>query len=50
MKKERLDAQKNVDTAILNNIKGNKNEPLLKRYLAARFTLGNNEKPHEMAF
>ena len=47
--KERVEAQKAVDTAILKNIKDSK-EPLLKKYLGARFTLGNNEKPHELKF
>ncbi len=47
--KERVEAQKAVDAAILKNIKESK-EPLLRKYLGARFTLGNNEKPHVMKF
>ena len=47
--KERVEAQKAVDAAILKNIKDSK-EPLLRKYLGARFTLGNNEKPHVMKF
>jgi large subunit ribosomal protein L6e len=47
--KGRVEAQKSVDAAILKNIKESK-EPLLRKYLGARFTLGNNEKPHEMKF
>lgn len=47
--KERLDAQKAIDGAILKNLKESK-EPLLRKYLNARFSLGNNEKPHEMKF
>ena len=47
--KVRVEAQKGVDAAILKNIKESK-EPLLRKYLGARFTLGNNEKPHEMKF
>jgi large subunit ribosomal protein L6e len=47
--KERLEAQKAVDAAILKNIKDSK-EPLIAKYLGARFTLSNNDKPHEMKF
>jgi large subunit ribosomal protein L6e len=47
--KERLESQKAVDAAIVKNIKESK-EPLLRKYLGARFTLGNNDKPHEMKF
>jgi large subunit ribosomal protein L6e len=47
--KERVESQKAVDAAILKNIKDSK-EPLLKKYLGARFTLSNNDKPHEMKF
>ena len=47
--KGRKDAQKAVDDAILKNIKDSK-EPLLRKYLGARFTLGNNDKPHELKF
>lgn len=47
--KGRVEAQKSVDAAILKNIKESK-EPILRKYLGARFTLGNNEKPHEMKF
>lgn len=45
-----MDAQKSVDAAILKNIKETKDEPLLRKYLGARFTLGNNDKPHAMKF
>lgn len=44
-----MEAQKAVDGAILKNIKESK-EPLLKKYLNARFSLNNNDKPHEMQF
>ena len=47
--KERLESQKAVDAAILKNIKDAK-EPLLAKYLGARFTLSNNDKPHELKF
>ena len=47
--KERLDAQKAVDAALTSNIKASK-EPLLRKYLGARFSLANNDKPHEMHF
>ena len=47
--KERLESQKAVDGAILKNIKDSK-EPLLSKYLGARFTLTNNDKPHELHF
>lgn len=47
--KERLDAQKSVDGAILKNIKESK-EPLLKKYLNARFSLTANDKVHQMRF
>jgi hypothetical protein len=47
--KDRLDAQKSVDAGILKNIKESK-EPLLKKYLNARFSIGNNDKPHAMHF
>jgi hypothetical protein len=33
----------------LKNIKESK-EPLLAKYLGARFTLTNNDKPHELHF
>jgi hypothetical protein len=33
----------------LKNIKDSK-EPLLRKYLGARFSLTNNDKPHEMHF
>jgi hypothetical protein len=47
--KERLESQKTVDAAILKNIKDSK-EPLLRKYLNARFSLGNNDKPHTLRF
>ena len=38
--------QKEVDSAILKNIK----EPMVKKYLNARFSLTKNDAPHEMKF
>jgi large subunit ribosomal protein L6e len=46
---ERKNTQKGVDAAILKNIKDSK-EPLLRKYLGARFTLANNDKAHELHF
>ena len=45
----RKTTQKNVDKAILDNIKASK-EPLLRKYLGARFSLANNDKAHELRF
>ena len=50
MTKERKDAQKSVDDAILKNIKDTKAEPLIRKYLNARFSLGNNDRIHDMKF
>lgn len=47
---ERVATQKAVDAAILANIKADKKNPLLKKYLHARFSLSKNEKPHTMKF
>jgi len=47
--KERIDLQKAVDTAVLNNIKATK-DAMLKKYLNSRFSLTNGQKPHEMKF
>jgi large subunit ribosomal protein L6e len=47
--KERLEAQKAVDGAILKNIKDSK-DTILRKYLGARFSLGNNDKVHELHF
>ena len=45
----RKTTQTNVDKAILDNIKASK-EPLLRKYLGARFSLANNDKAHELRF
>ena len=47
---ERVATQKAVDAAILANIKADKKNPLLKKYLHARFSLSKNDKPHAMKF
>lgn len=39
--------QKSVDEALLPEIEG---VPLLKEYLAAKFTLRSGQKPHELKF
>jgi hypothetical protein len=44
-----LDLQKAIDGALLKNIKASK-EALLKKYLAARFSLTNNDKVHTLKF
>ena len=43
----RKDLQKKVDEALLSSIES---VPLLKEYLAAKFTLRSGQKPHEMKF
>ena len=47
---ERVAHQKSVDSAIIANIKADKKNPLLKKYLHARFSLSKNDKPHAMKF
>lgn len=47
VKAERVEDQKNVDKALLANIK---KTPLLKQYLAASFSLKNGDKPHLLNF
>ena len=46
---ERVALQKSVDAAIMKNLKADKT-PLMKQYLAARFSLAKNDKPHAMKF
>ena len=46
---ERASLQKSVDAALIKNIKDTKN-PLLGKYIAARFSLTKNDKPHAMRF
>jgi large subunit ribosomal protein L6e len=45
----RLALQKSVDGALIKNIKDSKN-PILSKYLSARFSLTKNDKPHAMRF
>ena len=47
---ERVATQKAVDGAILANIKADKKNPLVKKYLSARFSLTKNDRPHSMKF
>ena len=44
---DRKNAQKSVDTAITASLKTN---PLLRKYLSARFTLTKHSRPHAMKF
>jgi large subunit ribosomal protein L6e len=46
---ERTVLQKAVDAALMKNIKDAKN-PILNKYLGARFSLTKNDKPHAMRF
>jgi hypothetical protein len=46
-KEEKFKMQEEVDSELLDNIKGVKN---LKRYLGARFSLTNRSRPHLMSF
>ena len=46
---ERAALQKVVDAALIKNIKDDKN-PIMQKYLAARFSLTKNDKPHAMKF
>lgn len=43
---KKKEMQKKVDTALLAAIK----DPLLKKFLKAKFALSNGDKPHEMKF
>ncbi|ODV97958.1 hypothetical protein PACTADRAFT_47787 [Pachysolen tannophilus NRRL Y-2460] len=47
IKAERIQDQKNVDKALINEIK---KTPLLKQYLASSFSLKHGDKPHLMKF
>ncbi|KAG0661442.1 60S ribosomal protein L6A [Maudiozyma exigua] len=47
VKSERIEDQKNVDKALLSEIK---KTPLLKQYLASSFYLKNGDKPHMLKF
>jgi hypothetical protein len=47
---ERREAQRTVDTAVLNVIKANADSRLLRRYLKSRFQLWNGVLPHKMKF
>merc|ERR1712166_1683615 len=42
-------AAKAVDAALIKNIKDKKN-PMLAKYMAARFSLTKNDRPHAMKF
>lgn len=44
---DRKDDQKSVDTQLITSIEG---VPELKAYLAARFSLKDGMKPHELVF
>ena len=46
-RKEKFAKQSTVDKALLENVK---KVPLLKKYLAARFTLTSRMRPHELVF
>jgi large subunit ribosomal protein L6e len=46
---DRSAAQKSVDGALIKNIKDSK-DPIIKKYLGARFSLTKNDKPHAMRF
>nr|5IT7_EE Chain EE, KLLA0B04686p [Kluyveromyces lactis] len=47
IKAERIEDQKNIDKALLAEIK---KTPLLKQYLAATFSLKNGDRPHLLKF
>jgi len=47
---ERREAQRTVDTAVLNAIKANADSRLLRRYLKSRFQLWNGVLPHKLKF
>ena len=46
---ERMKVNKEVNAALTKNIKDKKN-PLLAKYMAARFSLTKNDRPHAMKF
>ena len=46
---DRSAAQKSVDGALIKNLKDSK-DPIIKKYLGARFSLTKNDKPHAMRF
>ena len=46
---ERKKLQKAVDDVLIKNIKASK-QALLKKYLAARFSLNNGMYPHQLKF
>lgn len=50
LSEERRQAQRTVDTAVLNAIKANADSRLLRRYLKSRFQLWNGVLPHKMKF
>jgi len=50
LSEERLEAQRNVDSVILNAIKANADSRLLRRYLKSRFQLWNGVLPHKLNF
>lgn len=47
---ERVQAQKTVDTAVLNAVKANADSRLLRQYLKSRFQLWNGVLPHKLKF
>jgi len=47
---ERRQAQRDVDTAVLNAIKAHADSRLLRRYLKSRFQLWNGVLPHKLKF
>jgi large subunit ribosomal protein L6e len=47
---ERRQAQRTIDTAVLNAIKANADSRLLRRYLKSRFQLWNGVLPHKLNF
>ena len=47
---DRVAAQKSVDSAIIAAVKAQNQQPLMRKYLAARFSLTKNDKPHAMQF
>jgi len=50
LSEERRQAQRDVDTAVLNAIKANSDSRLLRRYLKSRFQLWNGILPHKLKF
>jgi len=47
---ERVQAQKTVDTAVLNAVKASADSRLLRQYLKSRFQLWNGVLPHKLKF